>query len=457
MPFLVLWAAASSTVQPHVTQAADESKFRLATFSADVTIPLGHRCMGILPTRAQRVDDPLQVHGLVLLGDGKPIVLAAVDWCEIRNRSYDQWREALAQAAGTTRERVLVSSLHQHDAPVVDDEAQELLAAQGMKDALFDPNFHADCLARVADALKKSLADARPVTHVGIGQAKVEKVASSRRVVRDGVVEFSRYSASGADPFLSTTDDGLIDPDLKTISFWNGELPLLALHCYATHPMSHYGKGGVSYDFVGLARERRRKDDPQVQQIYASGCSGDVTAGKYNDGTPEMRPVLADRLYQAMVAAWKDTKKQPLKQIAFRVAQFDLPFHEGAEFTADALQQTLADGAAKETVRILAAMGLASRNRQDRGQKIDLPCIDFGPAQIVVLPGEAFVGYQLMAQELLPDSFVMAIGYGECWPGYVPTQAAFDDGFNHDWRWAGAGSQERIKAALEEVLTDRTP
>ena len=39
---------------------------------------------------------------------------------------------------------------------------------------------------------------------------------------------------------------------LKTISFWNQEQPLLALHAYATHPMSYYGQGEVSADFVGL-------------------------------------------------------------------------------------------------------------------------------------------------------------------------------------------------------------
>ena len=59
--------------------------------------------------------------------------------------------------------------------------------------------------------------------------------------------------------------------------------------------MSYYGAGVVSADFVGLARKRRANDDPSIMQIYASGCSGNVTAGKYNDGAPENRPVLAER------------------------------------------------------------------------------------------------------------------------------------------------------------------
>ena len=102
---------------------ATAAEFRLATFSADVTIPLGHRCMGILPMKATQIDDPLDAHGFVLLGAERPIVLVALDWCELRNGAYDRWRDVLADAAGTTRERVLVSCLHQHDAPVVDTDA----------------------------------------------------------------------------------------------------------------------------------------------------------------------------------------------------------------------------------------------------------------------------------------------------------------------------------------------
>ena len=74
---------------------------------------------------------------------------------------------------------------------------------------------------------------------------------------------------------------------------------------------------------------------------------------------------------------------------------------------------------------------------------------------MVILPGESFVGYQLMAQRIRPDSFVMAIGYGECWTGYVPTQHAFEERFNHDWRWVGPGCEPIIREKLASVLRPR--
>ncbi len=450
---LVIFAVSVLLLGKPLEMLADDAEFRLAVFSADVTIPIGHRCMGVLPTKAKVVEDPLEARGFVLLSKQQPIVLLALDWCELRNGAYDQWREAIAKAARTTKERVLVSCLHQHDAPVCDSGAQTLLDQVGLQNELYNRDFHAKCINRTAIELKDSLKKTSPITHIGLGQAVVEKVASSRRVIgKDGKVHYNRYSRSGGDPFHSQAPDGLIDPQLKLITFWNQDKLLLTLSSYATHPMSYYGKGGVSADFVGMARRRFQRDDPKSFSIYVTGCSGDVTAGKYNNGTPTMRPILANRLYVAMKKAKDSTKRQELNSVAFRNHTFQLPFHDGPAFTRKALEKTLNNQEEKTTERILAAMSLSSRNRLDRGLPIDLPCLDLGVAQIVLFPGEAFIGYQLLAQKLRPDSFVLSIGYGECWPGYIPTESDFKDGFNHDWRWVSQGSEQQIRHALEQVL-----
>lgn len=437
----------------YATVAAQEPALRIGTFAADITIPLGHRCMGILETKALRIDDPLEARGFVLLGSDAPVVFVALDWCEVRNGAYDLWRDTLAAAAKTSRERVLVCSLHQHDAPVIDTEAQELLDSVGLKGELFDVPFHQACLKDTAAAVERAVASAKPVTHVAIGKTEVKKIASNRRVVlADGKITYDRYSRTLPDSPEALADSGEIDPNLKFISFLNGDQTLAALNAYATHPMSYYGKGEVSADFVGLARRRRQLDTPDSMQIYASGCSGDITAGKFNDGSPQARGALTDRLYQAMVQADKASQATPIAKFDFRCDNFHLPFHEGDQFKREVMTATLHNDQANIRDRILAAMGLASLNRIERGQPIDLPCLDLGPAQVVVLPGESFVGYQLMAQRLRPDSFVMAIGYGECWTGYVPTQFAFEERFNHDWRWVGPGCESIIRDKLKSVL-----
>lgn len=435
------------------TARAEDAPLQLSVFSAEVTPPLGHPLMGggILP--AQKIDDPLFTHGLVLQGAGKPIVLAAVDWCEIRNDAYSRWRQALAEAAGTVPERVLVACIHQHDTPIADLEAQRLLERHKAKGNICDLQFHEHAVQRVARAVHDSLGKLRPVTHLGLGQAKVEKVASNRRYMGpDGKPGFGRTSAT-RDAYIRAQPEGTIDPWLKTISFWDGDKPLAAVSFYATHPMSYYGKGGVSSDFVGLARKRRQADDPEVAQIYFSGCSGNVTAGKYNDGSPENRPLLADCIYQAMSAAWKATRKQPLQQVAFRSVPLRLEPRNGPGFTVADLTKRLTTDA-RPFGQCLAALGLSWRKRADAGHKIDVPVLDFGPAQLVLLPGESYVEYQLLAQRLRADSFVMAIGYGESATGYVPIEKAFEEGDGNlsDWCWVAPGSERAMTAALEAAL-----
>jgi hypothetical protein len=429
------------------------SQIRVSQFSVDVTIPLGHRCMGLLPTKSKEIVDPLQTHGIVLLSDDDPIVIVAVDWCEIRNESYERWREVIAKAVGTEPVRVLLSSLHQHDAPVSDAGAENLLNRAGLVGELFDFAFHEDCVQRVATAAKESLEEATAVTHLGLGKAKVEKVASNRRIVNaEGRVSYGRGSRSGRNPAMAAAPDGLIDPWLRTVSFWNGDRPLVALHSYATHPMSYYGRGGVTYDFVGMARERRRRDDQKVQQIYLSGCSGDVTAGRYNDGSQASRELLAHRIYEGMTAAWKATEKTPISEISFRSTPLELPFRTEDRFQAGYLLKQIDDDSVEIRQRIYAAMTLSSRQRVISGKPIDLPVVDLGPARIVLFPGEAFVGYQLLAQEMKPDVFVQSIGYSECWPGYIPTDASFEDKFENHWLWVGPGCETRIREALAKVL-----
>ncbi len=69
----------------------------------------------------------------------------------------------------------------------------------------------------------------------------------------NGKVQYSRMSAT-RDPKIRAAEVGTIDPFLKTLSFWDGDQAVVALSAYATHPMSYYGRGGVSADFVGMAQ-----------------------------------------------------------------------------------------------------------------------------------------------------------------------------------------------------------
>ncbi len=439
------------------------SGFAVATFEADITIPVGHACMGGGVADAREIVDPLWAKGFVLVrlpqattpaGATRflPIVVVALDWCQCNNDSYDRWRMVLAEAAGTEPRRVMLATVHQHDAPICDLRAQELLDQYGLKGWNCDPAFHERAVQRAAAALREALKKSRPVTHFGLGQAKVERIASNRRVVTpEGKVHWGRGSASGD---LYGAPEGEIDPWLKTLSLWDGERAVVAWSCYAVHPMSYYGRGGVSADFPGMARAWRQRDEPEVFQIYFTGCAGDTTAGKYNTGAPENRPVLAKRLYQAMASAWRTTQRHPLEEVAFRCAPLCLPPRDTGNFTPEAMRRVLADPKATRWQRISAALGLSWRERVAAGRPLDVPCLDFnrGTALFAILPAESFVGYQLAAQRLRPQSFVMVAGFGDGAPGYIPTDQCWKDGYQDDYCWVAPMTEGVILRTLAEAL-----
>ena len=220
-------------------------------------------------------------------------------------------------------------------------------------------------------------------THIGTGSAEVKEVASNRRVLgADGKVKFTRTSAT-KNKEARDAPEGLIDPKLRTLSFWDGDKPLAALHFYACHPMSYYGDGRVSADFCGLARQKLQ-DETRVFQVYFNGCGGNVTAGKYNDGAKENRPVLRDRIHAAMVAAWKDTKKTAVKDWDWRFEPVKLPPRKEASFGAEESKQVLEDGRRPPRSGTTPRIQLAWLKRKDT--PIEVNCLDFGGTRAEPVP-----------------------------------------------------------------------
>ncbi len=422
----------------------------LATFSSDATPPAGHPLCGGWIEPARGVDDPLRALGVVLLGAGAPVVLGAVDWCGLRNDANLEWRRALAKAAHTVPENVAVHCVHPHNAPFADTEAQRLLETVPGTTPSLDLKFFEKAVRASADALQAALAKTARFTHVGVGKAKVEQVASNRRIVGDdGKVKFTRTSAT-RDPKVRDEPEGLIDPWLRALSFWDGDRPLAALHYYATHPMSYYGDGRVSADFCGLARQKRQDKDENVFQVYFTGCAGNVTAGKYNDGAKENRTVLRDRVYEAMQEAWRTTERHAADGWQWRVEPVKLSPRPEKSFGEAESRKVMEDAKATTAKRNNAAFQLAWRKRIDR--PMELTCLDFGKALVLHLPGEPFVEYQLKAQELGRDRFVCVAGYGDGGPGYVPTDRAYLEGGYEPTVALAGPSEQLLHKAMAKLL-----
>jgi hypothetical protein len=301
--FVCLLLSGSLTLLP-------AAELKVATFNVDATPPLGSPLCNGAVKPVKEIVTPLTARGVVLLGAGDPIVLCAFDWVGIGNQGHDAFRAALAEGAGTSVDRVTVHTLHQHDAPGSDLGTESLLKEHGLGGRFSNAEFDRGVMQRLAVAVKQSLSKAQTITQIGLGVGKVEQVASNRRILGPlGKVILQRQSSGGKNPAAREAPEGTIDPQVRLISFWNGETPVAVLTYYATHPQSYYGQGSVNWDFVGMAREMRAEALPGVACIHFDGAGGNVAAGKYNDGAKDNRPVLAQRLADGMKLAWESQTK----------------------------------------------------------------------------------------------------------------------------------------------------
>jgi hypothetical protein len=400
---------------------------RLVTFDVDATPPLGAP-MAYDPVK--RLDElTLRCRGIVLLGAEQPIVLCAVDWIGIANEGHSAFREALAAAAGTTSQRVAVHALHQHDAPGCDFTAEKIIQEMGIEGfARFEGTFHRLVIQRAADAIRAALPQARPATHYSYAEAVVKEVASNRRVERlaDGRIGRMRGSSCKIAE-LRALEEGVIDPEVSVLTFWNVDQPLAVLSAYACHPQSYYRLGIPSPDFPGIARFMRGQDVNAALHVHFNGAGGNVAAGKYNDGAQPNRMILANRLAEGMRSAFEKGERLPLTTSDIGWSSVPVRLPPGAHLVEADLTAKLKVSRGKLGYISLADQ-LAYLRRYQGGAAIDITCLRLGKTRMLHLPGELFVEYQLAAKAMRPDLEVFMAAYGDYGPAYIGTERAYAEG-----------------------------
>ncbi len=418
---------------------------RLAVFDVDATPPVGS-LLAYDPVKGQG-ELGLRCRGVILLGagssreitpagksaaaadtisQGEPIILCSLDWIGVSNDSQDVFRQTLAAAAGTTVQRVAVHTLHQHDAPECDFGAEKLLRDHHLPPGRYDSAYARALLERLTAAVRAAMKEARPLTHFGLGRAEVREVASNRRIFGpNGKVRATRYTAT-KDPALRAAPEGVIDPMVSLISFWNGDQPLAVLSYYACHPQSYYRTGIANPDFPGLARFLRQQQVPDALHVHFNGAGGNLGAGKYNDGAHTNRWTLAQHLADGMKRAWDATEKFPLtiNDVGWKIEPVALP---PADYLKEAELETILRGT-NSALQFDAAARLSWLKRCQAGHRIDLACLRLGRARVLHMPGELFVEYQLAAKQMRRDLFVTMAAYGDYGTEYIGTAIAYKEG-----------------------------
>lgn len=402
--FYIFWGVTYGFLTTGSLNAQEKQEYlNISSFDLDVTPPVGSNYLSYDP-QIGTWDLSLRAKGIIISGSGQPVVLCSIDWLSIGNEGMDAFKNTLAEAAGTVPERVSVHSVHQHDAPRCDFGAEQRLLIAGLNPAGFTPTnfdgtFARETLLKLREIVKNSLNHSVKVNRIGFGKAEVFQVASNRNIYdKNGMVRATRFSAA-KNAELRAEPEGVIDPDISLVSFWNDDEPVAVLSFYATHPQSYYRTGIPNPDFPGVARFIRQMSVPQAIHIHFTGAAGNIAAGKYNDGSPENRWILAGRLADGMKRAWEATEKYELKNFDWKVEKITLPPRKNLYKIKDQLSN--------DKSLYLKNNGLARKmaflDRMEAGKKIDVGMFKTDDIRILFMPGELFVEYQLAAKKFRPD------------------------------------------------------
>lgn len=409
---------------------------RAAAFACGATPPAGQPNIWVEPV--QEVLDPLWCKGIVIESGGQRIVLASLDWCGAGGTTHDRLCSALAHAVATSRRNVWVHTVHQHAAPYVVEDAYPYLQKARPQALRMSARYLGRLAEEMSTAAAAALERTAEVQRVGTGTARVERVASGRRLLVDGKI-VTRYSSTARTPALADLPEGDIDPDLRCVTLEGAKGVIAHLMFYATHPQTFCCDGRVSADFVGAARQQVERETG-APVLYFTGCAGDVTVGKYNQGREEQRRELAGRLADGMRRAIRAASFEAAPEMAWQTA----PLRLEARRDPPPIEPGMTDA---EAYRAAIRLAFARRDRA-----LGACALRLGPAWIVCLPGEPLLAFQREAQAEARGRFACAAGYGDIFPGYLCRDADYElGGYEPSASNVAPGSEEEIRKVIRQL------
>ena len=423
---------------------------KLGTFKTDCTPPAG---FGIkfgdnAEDHADGIRDPLWLRGFVLDDGASRCLIASLDYCALMNGAHDLLVNTLAEAAAVPPERVAVHCIHQHDAPLVDYDADAYLKFETYPRAWWQ-----GVAAKCGQSSREALGSMREIRDVGHRETRLHGYASNRRIIGpDNKIAATRWSFC-SDNAIKGKPVGVIDPMLRTIAFRDGTGKVAGvLNFYATHPQVSNYRRLYSADAPGEAMRLIEADLGTALPAYFSGPSGDITAGKYTSTDKEgnllrFGRILADGIRLNLGAMeWEKVERFIWKQLR-------VPFPR-RRLNRRKLMSQISDPDFSAEMRLKNAVLLSSLDNP-ANKTYPLSLLEFGNVRLLLLAGEPFVEYQLFAQSLVPDKFLAVAANGSDNYLYLPLRRSFAEGGYETSKfcWCTPAIEARLKKAIAALLT----
>jgi len=419
LPFLVGASAVEITPPPEVGILMSSVERRWAPFEG-VRLPLYARA--VLMESVARTDGAAWV------------VLVSLDLLGLSGRVVGgvkrfKSRVATATNLGLKAADLILVSTHTHSAP-------ETLALTDLyRTAAFREwvDLLADRITRAIGRAGELIRPCRPV--VGVGSAKA--LGIYRRIkTTQGIV----LSHPSPPPEVILSREGPVDDSVHVAAFLDAaDQPAAILVNAACHPVHEMCIPQVSPDYPGeMCRELERRY-PHATALFLNGAAGNINPPTVSGGPANAEwhgKRLADAVDEVL-------KRQSNAAMAYRSDE-SIRHHS----ITPLLRRRLVRLPARTLHGLPAQKPLTA----------EIAALRIGDAAFVFLPGEPFVETGLAIREASPFDFTAVVGYAEDWIGYIPTDAAFDEGGYEvgpgAWSRAGRGSEEIVRREALRLLTE---
>ena len=406
------------------------SKLFAAFGEVELPCPIGTLLAGwIPPERPARLKmDPIQATMAMLKNEEALLVLVSMDVIFLEVEDADEIRCLIADAVGTTYDRVLVGITHNHCGP----STMEFCGTPK------DLEFMAATKKLLVQCARDTCARLEPAV-LGSGFTYENDITWNRRyILRDG----SAFAHPQVDKTEVLCAEGPIDPQVGVICVRNmGGDAMGYVVNFACHPLFYGGQCIATANFPGVLRRGLKKlENPNCVTVFLQGAAGDIShSNPFDKKRTTMESVgrrLAERSYEVALAAPYSGDVA----LDARAGDVSIPKRVLTDEQVARAKRVLAgeDVVIEPTwhpmssmdLKVFAAELIALKEEQMRQPEIRTPLqvLKIGQTAWATVPAELFVklGMEIKLGSSIDQTYVA--GYTNGLVGYVCTPEAYAHG-----------------------------
>ncbi len=383
--------------------------------------------------RNESEDWDLLAHAVVFSDGAETGALISADVTMIDRAHFLELRSRIAERSGIPAGHISIAATHTHVAPGL---ARAWMAA-GDNDP--DPAYSEWVGERLAEAVTTAAARLRPAV-LAAGNAQTESLTFNRRFLRpDGGIDM--VFSEDRDP--SNPPAGPADPELGYWLFEEpGGDPIALVTSFSVHnhvaggspvagrPLPTYFHRDLGGRLGDVVRQRLGVDIPTV---YLSGASGNTS---WQD--PDVPPPLdgdaaawkiGSGLADALIGDVEVSERRPIRDIRFAGRVMDVPDRPLSESRfCDDYCRGRGEGMQEFDRLRWRAEEEAIRKLGPTSCEVEVSAIAMSGTAVSTNPAELFVEFGLEIKDRSPFDVTLISQLTNGWCGYVPTEAAFEQG-----------------------------